>query len=346
MTTAGLDAAKKYSLETGVTTLNGTPRTEAGYVIRHGKLVYFWGNDKDGFDMKSTTKSMGGLALFLALDEGKLALTDKAVDKLTVPAFGTDPLVTVNAGNLADITIQQLATHTAGFSKLDVPPTTPRTLDYVPGTTWAYSDQGLNWLADVLTQTYNQDLNVLMGTRVFTPLGIRANTDVKWRDNQGRSLTLNGVPRRELASGINANVNAMARIGLLMLREGAWAGTQLLSKESVSKAHTVPAEVGSATIARPDLYPFATTNYGILWWTNAEGHMAGVPRDAYWAWGLHETFIIVIPSQDLVIARAASNAGWHNGTTGTPDSWAETWDANYSILEPFLTPISQSVTGP
>jgi len=161
--------------------------------------------------------------------------------------------------------------------------------------------------------------------------------DLVWRDNISRGTTLGGLPRRELASGIIANVNAMARVGLLMLRQGAWGNTQLLSNAVVAKAHTVPDEVKSLTNADPVNYPGATANYGILWWTNAEGRIANVPKDAFWAWGLHETFIIVIPSQDLVIARAA-NGGWDATNS-------EAWNADYSKLAPFLQPISAAATG-
>jgi CubicO group peptidase (beta-lactamase class C family) len=349
-----LDVARDYSLQAGVLSPGGTPRKEAGYIIRHGKLVYRWGTEAQLYEMKSTTKSMGGLALFLALDEGKLALADKAAAKL--PNIGlSDPAVTPANGtttaNFGDITVLQLATHTAGFSKLDVPTNVTRTLEYVPGTTWAYSDQGLNWLADVLTQTYNQDLDELMYQRVFTPLGIRGNAtsslDLVWRTNQARTSPLNAVTRRELASGINTNVNAMARVGLLMLRKGAWGNQQLLSNSAVETAHTPPPEVASATIADATNYPDATTNYGILWWTNKNGALnknpafgtGVVPTDAYWAWGLHETFIIVIPSLDMVVVRAADTAGWH---ATNPDDW----NADYDVLAPFLRPIAAAVTGP
>jgi CubicO group peptidase (beta-lactamase class C family) len=331
MDVAQLDAAKNYSIAAGVT------GNEAGYIIRGGKLVYSWGNPTTRYEMKSTTKSLGGLALLLALDEGKIALSDKAGAK--IPAvFGSDPAVDTSAvttGGLADITVLQLATHTAGFSK---PDQSALKLLYTPGTTWWYSDQGLNWLADVLTQTYAQDLNTLLATRINTTLGIRANIDLTWRNNAFRTDTLdvNGtaVKRREFASGINANVNAMARVGQLMLRKGVWGTQRLLSEEVVAKAHTPPAEIATAALPDATNFPGATTNYGMLWWTNATGQIAGVPTDAYWAWGLHETFIIVVPSKDLVIARAGDHA-WHPTNS-------EHWNADYQVLAPFITPIVQA----
>jgi CubicO group peptidase (beta-lactamase class C family) len=330
-----LDVARDYSQAAG-----GTTDTDSGYIIRNGHLVYKWGSETQLYEMKSTSKSMGGLALLLALDEQKLALADKASAKLTV--FGTDPVVDPNGiTGLSDITVLQLATHTSGLSKSDSP---PLTLKFAPGTTWSYSDQGLNWLADVLTQTYAQDLNALMFARVYTNLGIGTG-DLSWRTNAFRSATLavNGTPiaRRELASGINANVNAMARVGLLMLNKGVWNNQSILSNAIVAKAHTPPPEVANAQINDPTNYPGATANYGMLWWTNAGGQMADVPKDAYWAWGLHETFIIIVPSLDLVVVRAGTS-GWHKDAGGVVQP--EAWNADYGVLAPFLTPIVKSVT--
>ena len=326
-----LAAAKNFSLASGVT------GNEAGYIIRGGKLVYSWGNPATRYEMKSTTKSMGGLALLLALDEARISLSDNV--SLRIPSvFGTDPYIDTSAvtvGGLSDITVLQLATHTAGLSK---PDNSTRALLYTPGTTWWYSDQGLNWLADVLTQTYAQDLHTLLATRVNNTLGIRTGIDLTWRNNAFRSdmLNVNGIPvkRREFASGINANVNAMARVGQLMLRKGVWGTQRILSEAVVAMAHTQRSEI--ATAALPDVanFPGATTNYGVLWWTNATGQIAGVPTDAYWAWGLHDILIIVVPSRDLVIARAGDHA-WH-----PTDS--EEWNGDYQRLEPFIRPIVEA----
>jgi hypothetical protein len=87
-------------------------------------------------------------------------------------------------------------------------------------------------------------------------------------------------------------------------------------------------------------FPGATSNYGVLWWTNTTGQMPDVPKDAYWAWGLHETFIIVIPSLDLVVARAGT-VGWHPDAQGQP---TDNWNADYDVIAPFLTPIVKSIS--
>jgi CubicO group peptidase (beta-lactamase class C family) len=330
MDVALLDQARDYSMAQAQNT------NEGGYIIRHGRLVYSWGDTTTRFEMKSTTKSMGGLALLLALDEAALSLSDKLSTRLP-GIFGVDPAIDTSAvttGSLDDITLLQLATHTSGLNK----PDEQQALIFTPGTTWSYSDQGLNWLADVLTHTYAQDLNTLLFNRIYTTLGIRP-ADLTWRDNQYRTDTLNvnGTPvkRRELGSGIEANVNAMARVGLLMLRKGVWKDQLLLSNAVVDRVQQPVPEIAGAQIADSVNFPGATTNYGILWWTNKTGQLPDVPTDAFWAWGLHETLIFVVPSLDLIVTRAGVR-GWH--------AQEEFWNADYAVLAPFITPIVQSVS--
>ena len=73
--------------------------------------------------------------------------------------------------------------------------------------------------------------------------------------------------------------------------------------------------------------------------------MANVPADTYWAWGLGEELIVVIPSLDLVIARNGGQAPateangarvWNDATTD--------WDGDVRVLEPFLNPIVAGTT--
>jgi CubicO group peptidase (beta-lactamase class C family) len=316
-----------------------------GMIVRHGKLVHFWGDIDQARDVKSVTKSMGGVVLGLTLMDGNLAadLSDTAISK--VPTFGLPPDVNDTLGR-ERITILQLATHSAGFPKGG----DFRAIAYEPGTTWAYSDGSLNWLADVLTDVNGLDLATLADQRVWSRIGLRVPDDVDWRpslnrpDPRPQNPTL---PYRELASGINTNVNAMARVGLLFLREGVWNGERILSSEFVEQVHTPPPQ--NAGLAQPPAeaprYPNAPRDYGVLWWTNTAKQMANVPEDAYWAWGLGESLIVVIPSLDLVIARNGGQAPgteangvrvWNDATTD--------WDGQVSVLEPFLNPIVAGTT--
>jgi CubicO group peptidase (beta-lactamase class C family) len=69
----------------------------------------------------------------------------------------------------------------------------------------------------------------------------------------------------------------------------------------------------------------------LLWWNNADGALENVPKDAYWSWGLYDSFIIVIPSLDIVVARAGDTIPGERSPSG------------YRILEPFLRPIAESI---
>ena len=110
-----------------------------------------------------------------------------------LPTIGVPPQSNVDTGWLDQITILQLATHTAGFEKDGG----FGKLMFQPGTTWSYSDGGANWLADALTQVYGEDLDSLLFSRVFTTIGITSDMLV-WRDNSSRTDKLNGVKRREM----------------------------------------------------------------------------------------------------------------------------------------------------
>jgi CubicO group peptidase (beta-lactamase class C family) len=354
-----LDETKLALAKTHATSVDRGDAGGAGVIIRYGKLAYSWGNTAQRYDLKSTTKSIGGLTLLLALANDSIQLEDFAAPK--VPGFATpptpNPVDPVNAAWPGEITILNLATHTAGFEKADDPFDSQTLIDpsngellSKPGTVWRYSDAGLNWLADALTLTFNDDLYDVLAENVLGKVGIAgsaapaspATGGLHWRRTISRDPLLNGIERRELASGISASVDAMARIGYLMLRKGNWSGEQVLPEDVVALAHQ-PALAPTVPIDEEPRFPLASTNYGVLWWTNTSGSasLPGVPTDAYWSWGLGESLIVVIPSRDLVIARAGVP---HNGTAVPQRLWNTGWDGNYEVLRNFLVPILEGTT--
>ena len=198
----------------------------SGYILRGGKPVFQWGDVNKLYELKSTTKSIGITALGLAVRDGLVSLHDHVNQHCE--CFGVMPPENRDTGWLDDITFLHLATHTAGFDK----PGGYVPLLYEPGTVWAYSDSGPNWLADCLTLLYGRDLKLVLFERVFQRLGVTP-LDLTWRENMYREKNIEGITRREFGSGISANVSAMAQIGLLYLQGGAWNGEQIIPRSFV-----------------------------------------------------------------------------------------------------------------
>jgi CubicO group peptidase (beta-lactamase class C family) len=165
----------------------------------------------------------------------------------------------------------------------------------------------------------------LMGT-----LGI-APSAWYWRDNMYRPDTIQGIKRREFGAGISISVDALARIGLLLLRGGTWDGVPLLAPTTVDLLHATDPALAPLAVHDPASYPQATSHYGLLWWNNQDGSLAGVPADAYWAWGLFENVLVVMPIYGIVAVRC--------GVVG----WQPDWIADYDVIAPFLQPIAGSV---
>ena len=157
-------------------------------ILRGGRCVMKWGDQKERYDLKSTTKSIGATALGVAIQDGKLKLNDRAARHH--PNFGVPPEANLETGWIERVTILQLATHTAGFGQFGE----EGELRYEPGTMWSYSNPGPNWLAECITLTYRQDLEELMFERVFTPIGIGREA-LQWRKNAYRDpLIGDGIP--------------------------------------------------------------------------------------------------------------------------------------------------------
>ena len=265
-------------------------------------------------------------ALGLAIKDGIVNLDDKA--RKYCEEIEVDP--NVGDRRLDDITLVHLATMTTGFEK----PGGFEKLIFDPGTTWAYTDGGANWLADCLTLAFQQDMKTLMFERVFGPLGI-TESDLTWRKNSYRPETIEGMIRCEFGAGIHANVDALAKIGHLYLCRGLVNDQQILSASFVDAARQPVVGVKGLPVENWTTWGSvgASNHYGLLWWNNADGSLEGVPKDAYWSFGLHDSLILVIPSLNIVASRAGKD--WPG----------ERHPSYYNVLKPFMQPIVQAVMG-
>ncbi|MCI0747376.1 MAG: serine hydrolase, partial [Verrucomicrobia subdivision 3 bacterium] len=226
---------------------------------------------------------VGATVLGLAIDD-RLVLLDDVAQK-HYPQIGAENPENAASGWLDDITIHQLATMTAGFDDGRPPKLVRR-----PGSGGEYSNDTSNMLAELLTLRFGEDLRDVLRRRVMEPIGAPAD-EWAWRNNSFRPRSIAGLASREFASGITITHRTLARIGYLYLREGEWNGKRILSKEFIRLA------------TRPTDLPAFVPYYGFYWGSNRRGTYPEIPLDAYWAFGLGDSFVVVCPSLDIVAVR-------------------------------------------
>jgi CubicO group peptidase (beta-lactamase class C family) len=103
------------------------------------------------------------------------------------------------------------------------------------------------------------------------------------------------------------------RFAYMLLHKGKWADQQLVPADYV--------EAASHPVSYQKHAPF-----GLMFEVNADGHVAGAPRDAFVKSGGGGFGIMVVPSLDLVIYKmAGSDQQYNPALTGLPQSYKIRW---------------------
>lgn len=287
-------------------------KTKALLVVRNDKVVLEWYAEGHSATQTHYSASMakalvGGLATAVAMGDGRLSLDDNA--SRFVPAWRDDP-------RKKNITIAQLGSHTSGladahedgvpherltgwmgeFWRRQPPPGDPFTIsrDQAPllfeaGEKFQYSNPGIAMLSYAVTASLadapEKDLRTLLRERVMRPIGA---PDKEWSVGYGQTFTVEGLPLVATWGGGGFTARTAARIGRLMLRQGDWDGKRLISRQAVRLTTSDAGTPGPC---------------GIGWWTNNDGHIDRLPRDAFWAAGAGHQILLVVPSLKLIAVR-------------------------------------------
>ena len=250
----------------------------------------------------STAKSIAVTLIGMLVDEGKMAL-DESLGFEWLPKTGdikNDPrnditlrhvlnmssgLQTVDNGGMEYATGSGLA-YWAGASSVNG--ALSRALIRKPGTHWDYEnyDTILGVLAMKKALGDNKSYLEFPRKALLDKIGMR-NTLLS-TDRFGDFI---------LSSQVYTNARDLARFGLLYLQGGVWGGERLISEDWIKFVRT-PAP---ATAERGNFY-------GGQWWLVPDDR-TDVPGDAYSTAGNRGQYVVVIPSQDLVIVRRGLDYG-------------------------------------
>jgi CubicO group peptidase (beta-lactamase class C family) len=172
-----------------------------------------------------------------------------------------------------------------------------------PGEGYSYSSQSAHVASMVLRKLTGMELHEYVDQRLAKPMGWG---QWAWAMRRG-DTTLAHTPG---GGDIAPRPTDTLRFTYLLLRKGRWGKQQL-----------VPAKYIEAC-SRPSPYN-AHAPFSLMFEVNADGHVAGAPRDAYFKSGGGGFGVIIVPSLDLVIYKMAGDDSQYDpARTGLPQNYA------------------------
>lgn len=271
-------------------------KTVSFLVIRNDSILYEtyrggW-NDTLTSNLFSATKSIVGMLVGIAMDEGKIGSVDDKVMKY-IPEY--------NRGRQKDITIRNLLTMSAGmdwdeaYASLFSVTTHGyygndlykliMGLDIVdtPGVQYSYRSGETQLLSFVLEAATGETISKYAEKKLWRPM--MAGQDAFWlldkKDGDEKSFCCFHTTARDAA-----------RFGRLMLNMGNWNGRQLVSREYMEEA------LAPASYLKDQWGKDPLTYYGYqIWIMNYKGKRCPYFR------GMLGQYIIAIPSKNAVVVR-------------------------------------------
>ena len=316
---AGLDAAalKRADDFTRRCTQNG-----GLLVLRKGYLVHerYFGRAGRNVnpDMASTGKAYTSIACGLMLQEFRERIPEGLNTKVFTERFLPEALP-LDDPRRAEITLGHLLCMSAGYwgeggsptavaegrviPLKAVPGQNIRELDAsslkVPmwtnaGAGYSYSSPAPHIASMVLRRVTGMELDRYIDERFAKPMG--------WGP-WGYCLNRGGfrMPHANGAGSIAVHATDALRFGYCLAHGGRWAGRQLIPADYIARC------------SQPS--PFNPhTPFSLQFEHNADGHVAGAPRDAFWKSGAGGFGLLIVPSLDLVIYKMGGNNGQYDPT--------------------------------
>jgi CubicO group peptidase (beta-lactamase class C family) len=156
-----------------------------------------------------------------------------------------------------------------------------------PGGGYSYSSQSAHVASMVLRKLTGVELHEYIDEKLAKPMGWGPWA---WARSRGEMV----LPHTPGGGDIAPRPTDALRFTYMLLRKGRWGSQQL-----------VPAEYVEAC-SKPSPYN-PHSPFSLMFEVNADGHVAGAPRDAYFKSGGGGFGVMVVPSLDLVIYKMAGN---------------------------------------
>lgn len=154
-----------------------------------------------------------------------------------------------------------------------------------PGTIWAYNNWDYNALTTIFEMRTGMSIAEAFKTGIAMPLGML--------DHSPDAIDYIEAPElsQHRTASLHMSGRDLARFGELYLDKGMVGGEVVLPESWIDRIPTDYMETGNKDDLR--------NGHGYLWWI--PGTNSDLPKGSFWAWGLGQQALFIIPSWRTVI---------------------------------------------
>lgn len=281
-----------------------TQNTTSMMVVRRGRVAFEYGNVAEVSKVASVRKSILGMLIGKYVVQGKLHL------HRTVKEMGLEDLdgfVPIEES----ATFQDLLMSRSGIY-LNLDAEGPRKGSIAPGTQFHYSNWDFNAAGTAFEKGTGKNIYDALEEDLAMPIGMQDF-------DRSKQQKIQTVPKKLVSKhpeyAMYLSTRDMARLGLLMARQGIWNNKQILPKnwtEYLTKLVTPANELWPLALRRAFAYGPSKWGYGVMWWVwdapiGTSSATWTAFTGSYSAFGADGQYITVLPAMDLVIAHKNSN---------------------------------------
>ncbi len=158
-----------------------------------------------------------------------------------------------------------------------------------PGSRFAYCGACLLSLSVILERASGLTIPPFAQKYLFDPLDIHS---AQWVEAPSAGITV--VP---VSFGLSLSPQDLAKIGLLVLNKGKWAGKQIVSEDWIKESI-------SRKVSRDQTNK--KYDYGYLWW-ETESTLGNQRFKTLLGWGVGGNYLFIVPDKNLVCVITAGN---------------------------------------
>jgi len=253
---------------------------DAFVAIRGEKLLMRWGEADRPMNLASVRKSVISILFGIAADKGLVnldaTLGELGIDDAPQPLTAEERTATVRdlLAARSGIYLSTLGESASAEARR------PKRGSHAPGTFWHYNNWDFNALGTIFEKVTGISIGQAISDWLAVPLGMQTFCP--------EHVTYEYAEFTEHAMWrVYMSAEDLARIGALMLQDGKWGDTQIVSSAFVAESTAPISE--TTDVPAPDWLP---ESYGYLWWVDKESGRV-------WASGSGGQFLIIDRKNNL-----------------------------------------------